>query len=212
MTVDPSVLDNREGNSTRIFSREKPRPTDVANLWLTAIRRITSPYLILRTPLGQHLREPPGHQKWFSSMDESKLFHELEEDRWAVYSIPAENMVTRTPQYEWAYSMVGEKTYQKLASVDTIVSLRESGPPRRVRLQSTAMAHAPEQRGGSFLEELHSLPNQSLWKNFTCDGDGEWIRRGLINNSIVLVHDGSYMPQVDPNLCSAAFIIKCTSC
>ena len=123
MTVDPSVLDNREGNSTRIFSREKPRPTDVANLWSTAIRRITSPDLILRTPLGKHLREPPGHQRWFSSMDESTLFHELEEDRWAVYSIPAENMVTRTPQYEWAYSMVGENTYQKLASVDTIVSL-----------------------------------------------------------------------------------------
>ena len=55
-TVDPSVLDNREGNSTRIFSREKPRPTDVANLWATAIRRITSPDLILRRRIGDGLK------------------------------------------------------------------------------------------------------------------------------------------------------------
>ena len=117
MTVDPSVLENREGISTPIFSREKPRQTDVANLWVNAIRGITSPDLTLRTPLGQHLRVPPGHQQWFSSMDESQLFHELKEDRWAVYLIPTENMVTRTPQYEWAYSMVGEHTHQKLVSV-----------------------------------------------------------------------------------------------
>ena len=31
---------------------------------------------------NQHLRLPPRHQQWFSSMDESKLFHELEDDRW----------------------------------------------------------------------------------------------------------------------------------
>ena len=127
VTVDPSVLDNREGISTRTFSREKPCQTDVANLWGDAIRRITSPDLTLRNPLGCHLRMPPRHQQWFSTMNESKLFHELEEERWAVYSIPAENMVTRTPQYEWAYSMLGEQTH---TSVYTIESLRWSGPPR----------------------------------------------------------------------------------
>ena len=57
---------------------------------------------------------------------------------------------------------------------------------------------------------MWSWPNQSLWRYFRYDGDGEWIRRGLIFGTIELVHDGSYMQKVDPKICSAAFVIRCT--
>ena len=41
------------------------------------------------------------------------------------------------------------------------------------------------------------------------DGDGEWIRRGLMLGTIIFVHDGSYMQKVDPYICSAALQIRC---
>ena len=45
----------------------------------------------------------------------------------------------------------------------------------------------------AFGEVLHSFGNQLLWKYFHCDGDGEWIHRGLMMGSLVILHDGSYM-------------------
>ena len=43
-----------------------------------------------------------------------------------------------------------------------------------------------------------------------CNGDVEWIRRGLWLGSLVIVHDGSYMKEVDPLVCSMGFLIYCT--
>ena len=63
----------------------------------------------------------------------------------------------------------------------------------------------------TFWEVLRSFPNQSLFEHFTCDGNGKWICSGLMQGTLICVHDGSYMPKIDPNICSAAFIIKCTA-
>ena len=37
----------------------------------------------------------------------------------------------------------------------------------------------------------------------------KWICRGLLFELIVMVHDGSYMPKVAPNICSAAVTLVC---
>ena len=39
--------------------------------------------------------------------------------------------------------------------------------------------------------------------------DGSWIHRGLITGSLEIVHDGSFMVDLDPEVCSAGFIIYC---
>lgn len=52
--------------------------------------------------------------------------------------------------------------------------------------------------------------NSSLWDHLKI-GDGEWIKEGLKQGSIVLVHDGSYMEELAPEVCSAAVVIFCTS-
>ena len=57
-----------------------------------------------------------------------------------------------------------------------------------------------------FWAALRSFDNQSLWKNFQCDGDATWIHRGLILGTLVIVHDGSYMPLVSKTVCLAAFM------
>ena len=56
----------------------------------------------------------------------------------------------------------------------------------------------------AFWDVLKSFENQSLWQDFRCDGNGSWIHRGLLMGSLVIVHDGSYMPKVAKDVCSAA--------
>ena len=82
--------------------------------------------------------------------------------------------------------------------------------PHFVKLHSTAPVLQPQPKPAGFIDVLSSWPNQSLWEYFKCDGDGEWIRRGLIFGTIELVDDGLYMRIVDPKICSAAFSIRCT--
>ena len=76
-----------------------------------------------------------------------------------------------------------------------------------VRLHSTAKIPAPAQRPLLLREVLNSWPNRALWRHFTCTRDGSWIREGLTRGILLLVHDGSYMKNVDPNVCSAAYVL-----
>ena len=90
----------------------------------------------------------------------------------------------------------------RLASVNIL-------SPDKVRLHSTANASKVTNSRKGFLEELWPWENQSLWRTPECNGDGEWIREGMVRGSLQFVHDGSYMKDVTPNLCSSALIIRC---
>ena len=78
-----------------------------------------------------------------------------------------------------------------------------------VALHSVVAVPRPVTPATDFWEVLHSFSNQSLWRYFHCDGDGRWIHQGLLCGSLVIVHDGSYMVEVDKSVCSAGFMIYC---
>ncbi len=61
-----------------------------------------------------------------------------------------------------------------------------------------------------FLLVLRSFENQSLWEHFVCDGNGSWILQGMLSFSLMAFHDGSYMREVCPRVCSAVYMIYCT--
>ena len=213
LTIDPTVMNRKEGHSKRLFSVE--RPTRSAHkLWCYAIKCITSPDLKLCQPLGPLLVDPPSHRPWFSSDDKALLSLQLDDDSWAIYE-PIRT--TRSLQYEWSYSATDRPRHTLLASVETIKSRQrrhEPTPiaPRRVRLHSTcAPPPSATSTPSKFAGCLGSFPNQSLLTNFVYDGDREWIRRGLGLGTIQLVHDGSYTQKVDQTDCSAAFIIVCNA-
>ena len=43
---------------------------------------------------------------------------------------------------------------------------------------------------------LSSWGNPSLWRLLHCDGDGSWIYQALYLKTLVIAHDGSYMPKI----------------
>ena len=43
-------------------------------------------------------------------------------------------------------------------------------------------------------------------------GGTEWIHQSILDGSLVTVTDGSYIRELYPHLCSAAFILECGNC
>ncbi len=52
--------------------------------------------------------------------------------------------------------------------------------------------------------------NKSLWTSLDYDGDGSWILGGMLAESLIIIHDGSYMKEISPNISSAATMIYCS--
>jgi hypothetical protein len=57
---------------------------------------------------------------------------------------------------------------------------------------------------------LRSYGNESLWRSLDYDGDGSWILEEMLNRSLIIIHDGSYMKEISPLISSAATMIYCT--
>ena len=96
----------------------------------------------------------------------------------------------------------GSHPVTKYASVDEL-------PNGDITLHSTANIPQTLPRTRSFLETLHTFPNQSMWNDLTLDKDGEWTNQALNAGTLVLVHDGSCNENLDHTKCSAAYIIMC---
>jgi hypothetical protein len=56
---------------------------------------------------------------------------------------------------------------------------------------------------------IKSFTNQSLWLSLDYNGDGSWILDGMLAQSLVIIHDGSYMKEVSTHTSLAATMIYC---
>jgi hypothetical protein len=63
----------------------------------------------------------------------------------------------------------------------------------------------------SFLEVLLLYVNPGLWENLSFDDDGKWIWQSVEQRSLVIAHNGSYMPKESTAHCSAGVIMYCSA-
>jgi hypothetical protein len=80
----------------------------------------------------------------------------------------------------------------------------------QVLLHSLAAAATLSVVSLGFKNNLRSYGNETLWKLLDYDGDGSWILEGMINRSLIIIHDGSYMKEISPLISAAAMMIYCT--
>lgn len=200
--VRPFALTAERGRSKRTFSHEQPTTAD-HKLWVRAIRHITSPAFLLSPPLGHFLGEPHVYSPWLSSNDENDLFYLNSDCTYDRFSKIAGSRPGRQAKYSMTGRVHDPPSSHKYASVDI-------ASDSTVSLLSSANVFRPVAPSLDFWDVLRDLPNQTLWKYFHCDGDGSWIQRGAALGTLILSHDGSYMQQVDPTVCSAAFKLVCT--
>ena len=207
-SFDPAVIDDSPGRSMKYtFPREQPTSGDF-RLWENALVVLGTVGMRLDERLGEYVRPRHRPTEWYMSEDEEFVYFWDEADFALTYEVFVRHPTRRPTRlrqfFVWARTEVGQPPRERYATVSevdaTTVAVESYAPiPREL----------PSPTG--FWPVLQSFPNQGLWKNFVCDGDGGWIRRGLRMGSLVIVHDGSYMKHVDKRVCSAAFMIYCTS-
>ncbi len=77
-------------------------------------------------------------------------------------------------------------------------------------ITSTARETQDTAKPTTFLEVLREWGCSWLWETMTIVGGMEWIAQAITAGSLVAVTDGSYIRQLYPHLCSAAFILECS--
>ncbi len=83
--------------------------------------------------------------------------------------------------------------------------------PKCAEMHSGALFPEIQTQPTLFLEVLDSYEDCGLWDHHSVDGDGEWIRGGIVAGSLSIAHDGSYMATEALELCSAGVVIFCSA-
>ena len=201
-TVDPKVMTTDPSDSSRVFSVEKPRRSDF-RLFHQAIRNLSSPSLVLSPTLGRFTGNPHRQDRWFLSECRRYLYFEEDEpDAYTRYTCVSE----RPTRFGTIFSDPEHRQGQFFRG------MRASVQPRSdtcVVLHSSAHVYVPSPPRRSFMQRLHALPNQSLWRTLRITGDGTWIYEGVLRDSLVMMSDGSYNERIARDVCSCAVIIHC---
>ncbi len=71
--------------------------------------------------------------------------------------------------------------------------------------------YVPSSPVSGFEQTITHFTNQSLWVSLEYNGDGSWILDGMLAQlqSLIIIHDGSYMKEISPDICSTATMIYC---
>ena len=208
VTLDPSALSRARCISKKhTFPLEYPRRKDF-QLWEDALLSVTTTGRRLIYSVGRFLREPHRAMPWFASEDGGLVYQEFSrsEQRYhRIYSRDDTIRFTRTgTTYRWIATGMGPAPHLLHASV-------QEDSEYVVKLHSTAHCYTPSSVPRGFWPTLRSFENQTLWEYFVCDGDGGWIHEGLVNGTLAIVHDGSYMSEISTEICSAAIMVYCTA-
>jgi hypothetical protein len=143
---------------------------------------------------------------WYTDSTASRLFcpnNSTDTKKYELYLRYKDGMWTRHgAQYLWSCTIPGVHGGTHHGSI-TMTS------KERAVLHLRTPICIPTSLLTSFLSALENYDNPSLWANLNVDGNREWIRAGIKANTLVIAHNGSYMPEQSTNLCSACVIIYC---
>ena len=202
-TVMSSMMDNSEGTSEWIFPKEQPQKKDF-ELWRTAFLHVTSS---IQTPLSSYIRHPHKNAGWYTSYDNLYLYKENHNGSFDSFRQPQGARTTRRQKYIpclTSYTPPINNKTSKYASVSIQVGKTD------IIITSTASRFKPDEHSQQPIPDiLRSWTNPDLWKELSCDGDGWWIRDALLDGKLYLSSDGLWQKEIEPSVCSCAFIVKC---
>ena len=202
-TLNPQFLLRRQANSTRTFSWEQPTTSDFEK-WNSALRNITSASLTYPRPLGAYTEQPHIPYEWFASPDKQFVYN-IFPGGYNKFELSPDHIATRSgPKYTKISTSSGSPPP---GSYYASVSHYEYN---HVSLQSSCPSQNPPSQHTSFLQKLSTTSSDSLWQSLQIDGDGDWILQSIVDGTLIVSSDGSYMPDKSTSSCSGAFILHCT--
>jgi hypothetical protein len=206
-TVDPQKLSpGPQAESSMTFPVEQPTAADFIT-WRHLIHHLTSPRLRLTPKLGEHLRPSYLTVCWWTNTEEEFLLRREQDQPDKVYTpITRMHNTRRSKRYGPTTSNLVPQNLKHMASVKEL-------PDGSILLQSTTSPPIPTQQKDSadLQSHLNSIRNSTPWKTLQVDGDGTWLAHAYERGTLMIVHDGSYMADLDNTRCSAAVVVLCTA-
>jgi hypothetical protein len=77
-------------------------------------------------------------------------------------------------------------------------------------LTSVAPIAIPNPAPTTFMEVINSWGNTWLWEHMTITGRVTWVEESIADGMLLAVMDGSYIRELFPNVCLAAFVPECS--
>jgi hypothetical protein len=91
-----------------------------------------------------------------------------------------------------------------------VVATVEKITPETVKVCSVASLPVHPITPVNFLDVLCSWGQTWIWDDLKVTGGTDWVAQAIIENILMVVTDGSYIREYQPNLCFTAFVLKCT--
>ena len=121
-----------------------------------------------------------------------------------IYS-PSQVPRHRNVRNRWTRARCGQPAENR----GKICSVREVAPAV-VAIASTTEDPPPKSTPECFLEVVEEWGCHWMWDSIRMVGADGWIEESIREGTLRTVTDGSYMREVFPDVCSAAFVLECS--
>ncbi len=204
-TIDLTMLTQEVGQSSRDFPLQVLTEPD-HKLWLKMIHSLTQAGHRLLRPLGRYIGAPHRPDVWFLCETPGSLFLKVDLGGNDVYTL---NQSPHSTRYGTTYTYSHHDTGCSESQCATITNWLDCTV--KLHLLSPAWSPLHIRSPNRLLATLASWENQSLWKHLRINGSaGDWIFSGLMQGSLVIGHDGSYMPHLTNNVYACAAVFYCS--
>ena len=203
--LDPQYLQMRDidvqWSTYSRFPNEQPTTSDF-KLWCGALRQLAPRG---RVQHGMRDFTSRGHKlwKWRYCRESDRVLHLKSTDRMDVYArsqLPRHRGPNRYTRF------LVDQPCEERGDICTV----EPVAPAVIRVRSSSAPFHPTEPPSTFLEVLRDWGCTWLWDDLRLEGDTSWLAESLQRGSLTAVADGSYMRDLHPHLCSAAFIFECS--
>jgi hypothetical protein len=156
---------------------------------------ISSDFHAFTVKLQEYISPPHNHPWWMLNNIGTILHHQGDKTYHEEYT-PSSNPINSTIVKN------GPSNFDQYASI-TPSQLGQ------VLLHSLVLGFISLRPISGFEHVIKSFANQSLWLSLDYNGASFWILDKMLAQSLVIIHDGSYMKEVSTHISLATTMIHC---
>ena len=203
-TIDPAFITSRTTRASSMrLPIEQPTESDFV-IWALGLRSLTGQTLQLPLPMGHFIREPYQDTLWRTTANTDYVIQSLEEHHHRIYRpCPSEYHTQNHNTYRYHTTCHQLPPWTHYASVTQL-------SPMVISLHSLARLTTPTiTNSTSFLQFLQENDPANFFDHNPFNNNIDWIITAILQSSLIIAHDGSYMPHLSRRTCSASVVFLC---
>ena len=203
-TINPAFITSRTTRASSMrLPIEQPTESDFV-IWALGLRSLTGQTLQLPLPMGHFIREPYQDTLWRTTAKTDYVIQSLGEHHHRIYRpCPSEYHTWNHNTYRYHKICHQLPPWTHYASVTQL-------SPMVISLHSLARLTTPTiTNSTSFLQFLQENDPANFFDHNPFNNNIDWIITAISQSSLIIAHDGSYMPHLSRRTCSASVVFLC---